>query len=604
MHAPRVHARAFALALLVSAAPAAAPAIAAAPQRQAAIPQGPAADAAADARDKQPAQSIVRGRVVFDDTGRPVRRAAVRLYDPAEGVRYAGMHMAWTDGRGEFVLRDVPAGRFYVIVDAPGVTRQLLDAPESNDGATAVTVDGRGAVEVKVRVRRGGAISGTVTYSDGDPAAGAIVTLRVKKDGRLEPFYASPRSEGLRTDDRGRYRVSGLPPGEYVVSASEQKTSVGRREEEGGVSMFQSALSTAFYGGATSPQQATPVRVEAGGETEEIDITLVERATHAVSGTVVERGTQRPIARAEVSLSPKDGGPSEPYTSAPTAHTDEQGRWWLDEVPDGAYVLMAVPRESYDGMSHRLSVDGAAAGPKPPRPKFVIKRQELTVAGGDVAGVVVEVSSGGRVSGTVAVEGGKRLPPDLLLMIEPADPAGPPRAYAPAPVGPGGTFTFDGVPAGPHVFAQWAGQDGSLYIKAVTSADGADLLHTPFSVDDGDSLKGVRVLMSADVATLSGRVLEGAGGKPLRGAQVVLIPADPARRRSAGARLYAMANADGGYSVSGAPGEYLALALRAGVSPYGLRGEALEARLAAAPRVTLAPAERKSLDLPAPAAGQ
>ena len=601
-HAPTLSALALVVAL--AAAPVLAPAARASSSSPSAPPRGGAQEVAppkpkeAQARADERAQSVIRGRVVYDDTNRPVRRAEVQIFDPNRRSNRSP-RMAWTNGRGEFVVRGVPAGSYYVMVRAPGVVTDSFDgsADAKEQEATSATVDGTNSAEVRVRVKRGGAISGKVTYADGEPAAGALLSLRRRKDGRLIPVYLhGGHSESATVDDRGRYRAASLAPGEYVVGASEQKTSSGETDADGGRRIYQSAISTTYYAGALSPQQATAVTVEAGREVEDIDITLIERSTHAVSGTLVERGTQRPVAGAEVMLRSRDEATArEPPAQPPTTQTDEQGRWWLEEVQEGGYILLVVPQYDY----HPRAGGAEAGGSVTARQKFVPKRQELQVGGGDIAGLVVEVSAGARVSGRVVVEGDRPLPPDISVYSEPAQRGESPVSIYPAQVGPDGTFAVEGLSAGDYHLTVRTPREVTFYARSITAADGTDLLRAPLGVEEGATVSGVRIVLSPDVATLTGRVLS-AQGAPLRGAYVTLLPADPARRRLRTARLSASTSPDGSFRVSGAPGEYLVVVFRSGQTAYELGEAAVEARATSAPRVTLAPGEPKRMDFTAP----
>ena len=67
---------------------------------------------------------------------------------------------------------------------------------------------------------RGGAITGTVTNAMGEPVVAVRVRATMIRDARGE----SPRlpvliSSEQPTDDRGIYRIYGLRPGTYIVSA-------------------------------------------------------------------------------------------------------------------------------------------------------------------------------------------------------------------------------------------------------------------------------------------------------------------------------------------------------------------------------------------------
>lgn len=311
--------------------------------------------------------SLVRGRVIYEDTRRPLRRVQVMIYDPAnrEG---RGRHLrSWTNARGEFQLKDVPEGKYFISVDAPGIIRsQPFDSSDSQTDLTSVTVDGTSQSDVVVRVKRGGAVSGKVTYADGD-------------------------------------RVSGLSPGDYLIGAAEEKMGIelmAQEEVDGSVMLNRARFPATYYGGAVSLKGATVLHVEAGDEKADINITLVERSVYSISGVVMLKGDQRPIARARVSLKKKDEEPDSLRGEDLVVNADEEGRFTFDEAPEGAYMMTVTPpRENY----RSYTVDAPAPGPKTdPIQKFAAKNLELNVAG-DVTGLVVEVSSGSRLSGVLTV---------------------------------------------------------------------------------------------------------------------------------------------------------------------------------------------------------
>ena len=545
-------------------------------------------------------QSIVRGRVVYEDTGRPLRRVQVILFDP--GNRSARSSAAWTDGRGDFLIKNLAAGKYYISVDAPGVIRPVpVGAPETMKDLTTVAVDGTNNAEVRVRVRRGGAISGKVTYPDGDPAMNTSISLWRKQDGQLTPVFIGG---GLRnspvTDERGMYRVSGLAPGEYVVGAAEQKMEIEDQEDErGGRRLYRAALGATYYPATPNSRNATALRVNAGEEVTNIDITLVERSTHSLSGTVTWRGSGRPVARARVSITSRDELHS--LRSSPDEHgatTDEQGRWTLQEVPEGNHLITVAPLREF--MPREAGSASAQEAKAPERRGFAVKQQEVTVTGSDLTGLSIEVTEGGRLSGTVSVEGGQPLPREMMVVAEPVGGSlRMPRNYTSAMVRADGTFTLDGLPSG-GLYLQAVGPTSDKYYTKSVTANGVDLLREPLKVEDGTEVTGVRLVISTAVGTLTGRVLSASDQTPVRGAGVVLIPADADQQRRRRTWLSGMTNAAGMCTVSGAPGEYLVTVWRAGTNLSQLTEEAIRARTTTAQRVTLQAGERKSLDIVAP----
>ena len=140
----------------------------------------------------------VRGVVTDDATKQPIAGAAVVLMRP-EGT--AGAAVAWTDARGLFVFEKVQPGSYrlhaehdaYVHSDAPTTLEVAAERPPSDLSLTLVP---------------SAVISGRVTDEYGEPAARVYVRATIKT------VVAE-----TRTNDLGEYRIFGLRPGAYLISA-------------------------------------------------------------------------------------------------------------------------------------------------------------------------------------------------------------------------------------------------------------------------------------------------------------------------------------------------------------------------------------------------
>ena len=384
------------------------------------------------------AKSVVRGRAVYDDTNRPVRRARVFLF----GLNSKGPEqLGRTNGSGEFQIKNVTAGSYYVMIDASGIITPLsyMDLEDAGSGKfddseiktqfDEVVVDGIHDVTVKVRARRGGAISGNVTYGDGDPAINVRVNFMRKKDGRLSRVITNLNPSalfGTQTDDRGMYRVSGLPPGEYVVSAAETIDHNGNGGGQPGdfMGMYGSdSLVVTYYKGTARASDASVIQIDLGQEQKEVNITLVDRVLHSISGTVTTKHVGAPLKNARISIKSKDNVGSSPLFVTPTSLvTDEQGVFSFTDMADGVYTLTIDP--PYVGEVPDIDDDGelqpsSTTSTGKPIKSLTRKQQEVTVSGSDVTDVTIVLTEGATVSGTVTVEGNRPLPQLSRVTLQP-----------------------------------------------------------------------------------------------------------------------------------------------------------------------------------------
>jgi hypothetical protein len=121
---------------------------------------------------QQPTQgSTVRGRAIYSDS-QPVKGVRVRVFSTREGPR-DGRPTVLTNERGEFLINGLAAGKYYVSLEGSGVAQPsgmgmripvpLAAIPGAGDYPEIIpkhdaqfTVDGQNAIEVEVKIIRGG----------------------------------------------------------------------------------------------------------------------------------------------------------------------------------------------------------------------------------------------------------------------------------------------------------------------------------------------------------------------------------------------------------------------------------------------------------------
>jgi hypothetical protein len=104
---------------------------------------------------------------------------------------------------------------------------------------------------------------------------------------------------GGSTDDRGQFRLFGIAPGKYYVSARYRDW---QTENEG-----DSTYPPIYFPGTPNAQEAARIEVVAGGQLSGIDISLAETKAFSISGKVF-RSDGKPAVEAMLSNMRMDDG--------------------------------------------------------------------------------------------------------------------------------------------------------------------------------------------------------------------------------------------------------------------------------------------------------
>ncbi|HVR76249.1 MAG TPA: carboxypeptidase-like regulatory domain-containing protein [Planctomycetota bacterium] len=117
-----------------------------------------------------------------------------------------GGSLAVTDGSGAFQLKEVPEGRYLLLVNHEAYV----------PGRQAVRIDGV-VRSVRVDLDPGETLTGTVSLQDGSAAAGATIMLR----------DSNGITKRTQADSVGRYSLQGLVPGTYTLSLRSATVAAG-----------------------------------------------------------------------------------------------------------------------------------------------------------------------------------------------------------------------------------------------------------------------------------------------------------------------------------------------------------------------------------------
>lgn len=593
-----------------------------------------------------PSNTTVYGRAVYDDTNRPIRRARVMLVDET-GSRPE--FTALTDSDGAFRIEHVREGSYFAFVDTPGVLspigfldftalRGRPDFSEARKFFDAVDVNGKEDFHLNIRARRGATLGGKVTYADGDPAVNVSVNvMRRDANGRLEKLVTGINIislSGLKTDDRGIFRVSGLPPGEYILSVSEAADhgsggdDVSGRDPMMGVleGLSRQQLLMTFYPSVTSAKEAAVIKADAGVERSDLDIVIPDRPLHIVGGVVRGKRDKRPIKNAKISIVRRDENAgvelnadsfsSESYTMSTVAVTDAEGHWEFKDIPEGPYTLIIKPAAESEevpvdvapqvvsdtdnaNISYARNMNGSSYRRTRRKNGYTPGRRDVQVIDSDLTDINVELNDGGRVTGVITSEDAKMETYGSVILRrfpDGSEATGSEDSWTTYVSD--GQFELAGLPAGKYSiqFSSYT-ERGRGYAKSVTW-NGKDLLHEPLEVVEGASIDGVRIVMSKSQSKLRVRV-SSAGRKSASGVAVFLVPANDA----GGLEWQQFACAteeDGTCEIDAPPGDYRVVALPSLSGGINSLDAEMKRRALTSPRITLTPNETKEFEVTVP----
>jgi protocatechuate 3,4-dioxygenase beta subunit len=306
----------------------------------------------------QQAPLTIHGRVSASDTRAALPRARVTVVvdrDPSPPV--------YTDDRGEFSIAAPSEDTFTLTVVKAGYAAMQLPLQRAAFVARPQ--------ELAIGLTRSAAINGRVVDTNGE----TLVGVRVYAD-RIDPEPDTP--PGLvkfvtTTDDRGDYRVGGLPPGRYSVTAVSA-------QDPGAVLTLDLRPGDDLSGIGFTALPPPTTAIEPSPQPRETP----DRAT--IRGRVLTT-TGRPIAKAVLNIR----GPV-PTTYFMTV-TDAQGRFAYTGLMPGNYELAATRGDFLPGTGQESA--------------FESHSRIAVTAGARINDVTLVLSRGLAVTGTIVDRAGE-----------------------------------------------------------------------------------------------------------------------------------------------------------------------------------------------------
>jgi len=487
-------------------------------------PPPPPPGTAAPAR---PVTTVLIGRVIDALTRQPIPNAHL-----STGPNVVGAPVVLADSEGRFSL-PAPSGRFVVVANKSGYAREPRQVTAG--------------APIEIALQAAAAISGRVSDESGDPVLGARVTVERVQNGNQRRVTLG----AFETDDRGEYRVGGLPAATVVVSVT--ITGDPALVQTGNLTLVAPSSSRVFFPNASADDGAERMTLKPGDERGGVDFAVpVKDATNQPFSVTQAAGNSglgsddppdshgivrcrivytdgRAIARAQVRLA-FSGGRGVPPLAARTIRADTAGLFEFSEIP-AAQMRLTASHAGYfpTGQDHSGSSEPLVFTLQPGQTR---DRIELKLAAWSVIeGRVVDERGEPIMDASVQLlqsryEGGRRVLTEVL-----------PRRLTDDR----GQYRIYGIVPGSYLLSGSIGQVTAADVPGYTRSffPGTDDVSAAQHVtaEAGRVISGADIsLVRASTAHVSGALLD-VNGRPTTGGSVLLTPLGSVLGVRVGARI-------------------------------------------------------------------
>jgi hypothetical protein len=453
---------------------------------------------------KEPAGSI-SGKVSFKGKGAPGIIVGLRAADPYS--RQTSFNKATTDQEGNYRITNVPPGTYQVL---PAASAFLISGDRG--GKTLLIAAGETVEGIDFTLNRGGVITGKAMDSEGRPLIEEHITLLAVEGTNQGVQHYMVAQMGHQTDDRGVYRIFGIPQGKYRVALGQGDD--GFRARGARTSRYKQT----FHPSVTEALKATVIEVSEGSEATNVDITVGRTlATFTASGRIVDGETGKPLANIKYGLQTL-GNDRSSFVSG-NLTSDGQGEFKLENLMPGKYAVFIVPQENGEMYADPVTFD---------------------LIDQDVTSLLLKTSPGASISGVVSMEGtndrsviarlGQMRIQTYVAKEGPGD-----SWIRPVTVNQEGGFRIGGLRGGIAQFSLTS-SDGSQLRGFMLIRVERDGIAQPRGVEikDGEQVTGVRLVVGYGNGTIRGLVKVENGELPTTariGVWLTILGDDPANQR-------------------------------------------------------------------------
>ncbi|MFN7939431.1 MAG: carboxypeptidase-like regulatory domain-containing protein [Bryobacteraceae bacterium] len=262
-----------------------------------------------------PAQAgIVHGIVLEQATSRPLARTEVRLLRVGSSGDAAPIARATTNLAGQYWFPSLPNGVYMISSSRLGFQTAVYGQKRPTGPGMPILVEGESNLFAEIKMFRLGGITGKVVDENfvGLPSVN-VVAYRTTLPLRI--------AAQTKSDDRGVYRIGGLPAGKYWVRSSPLELEDG------------SSMHPTFAPGTTRSTDARVLDVTLDNDVPEVNFQPRPGRLFSVSGVV--SGCPKDAKMVRVTLS-SDTGRKETTAGCEAAYS-------FNQLSPGRYEILAEP---------------------------------------------------------------------------------------------------------------------------------------------------------------------------------------------------------------------------------------------------------------------